>query len=46
MFYFQEFSIYNSMDRESSSLNMSDYILKQNFLSMGSNTGQTGVMIV
>ena len=33
------------MDGESSSLN-TDYISKQSFLSMGSNTGQTGVTIV
>ena len=32
------------MDEESSSLNF-DYILKQNFLSVGSNTGQTGATI-
>ena len=32
------------MDGESSSLNF-DYILKQNFLSVGSNTGQTSITI-
>ena len=45
MFHFQEFCISNSTDRESLSLNF-HYILKQNFLSVGSNTGQTHVFVV
>ena len=46
MFRIQRFSVKNSMDGESSSLLNIDYIFKQNFLSTGSNTDQTGVMIV